>query len=90
MSCRSRSIWDSIDVATLQTRVNAMLLALADLDSGAKVASASYAQGDGNRSVSYTAADSNRLRGTIREMQASIAARTGVACGGRAPMKPYF
>jgi hypothetical protein len=90
MPCRSTSIWDSIDVATLQARVNAMLLALADLDSGAKVVSVSYAQGEGSRSVSYAAADSNRLRGMIREMQASIAARTGVSCGSRAPMRPYF
>ena len=90
MPCRPTSIWDSIDVVTLQARVNAMLLALADLESGAKAVSVSYAQGEGSRSVTYAAADSNRLRGTIREMQASIAARTGIGGARRMPITPYF
>ena len=47
------SVLDGLDLVTLQARLTAMQLALLDLQSGAQVATASYAQGDGNQSVTY-------------------------------------
>lgn len=43
-----------------------------DLSSGVKVASASYSQGDGSKSVSYTKADLPNLVALIKQLQADL------------------
>lgn len=84
------SIWDGLDQATLQARLTAMQLALMDLESGAKVATASYTQGDGARTVSYTQAQKDSLRMSILELQSQIDRLTGVCQNRRTPITPVF
>ena len=70
-------------VAQLQAALATAQQALVDLETGAKVATVSYAQGDGNRSVTYARADSGRLRQLIGELQAALGMRSRRAIGVR-------
>lgn len=58
--------------AQLEATRGQLQRALLELATGAKVASVSYAQGNGSRSVSYTAADETRIRGLIRQINAAL------------------
>ena len=69
--------------ATLQAWLTQVQQAIQDLSTGGKLEVASYAQGDGNRSVTYRAADSGRLRQLIRDLQAALGTRTRRAIGVR-------
>lgn len=90
MPCRT-SIFDGIDVATLRLRLAQMQLDYLDLMAGRKVESASYAQGDGNRAVTYTKANIGDLTQAILSMQTAIDAASGLPPQGRrAPIRPYF
>jgi hypothetical protein len=84
------SILDGLSLPVLQARLTALQLALLDLESGAKVATASYTQGDGARTVSYTQADRVSLRQTILSVQAQIDRLTGACVNRRAPLRPFF
>ena len=53
------------------------------LSTGAKVASASYAQGDGAKSVTYTAAEIGSLTLLIKQLQESL----GLLRRARRPMR---
>lgn len=52
-----------------RTKLQEALLTLA---SGEKVTTVAYAQGTGSRSVTYTPADENRLRGLIRQINGAL------------------
>ena len=88
---RRTSILDGMNVADLQAQLAAIQAAYLQLQSGAKVAVAGYAQGDGSRSVSYTQADQAAMVQTILLLQTQIDIATGAPrVNRRAPMRPVF
>ncbi len=90
MSYRT-SILDGLDVNVLQQKLQAMQMALLDLQSGAKVATAAYTQADGARSVTYTQANVADLTAAILTVQSQIASLTGIGCvARRRPLRPFF
>jgi hypothetical protein len=68
----SRSLLAGMDTTVLQKRLAQMQQDYLDLSSGAKVQSASYTQGDGSKSVSYTMANIAQLTLAIRHLQAQL------------------
>ena len=88
---RRTSIFDGIDVTALRLRLASMQTDYLDLLQGRKVESASYAQGDGNRAVTYTKANLGDLTQAIIAVQTAIDAAPGLCRQGRrAPVVPYF
>jgi len=87
---RRPSILDGIDVATLQTRLAALQQAYLDLTEGGKTQTAAYTQGDGSKSVTYTAANIGDLTQAILALQTQIDRLTGVCVNRRAPLRPVF
>ncbi|MBC8984021.1 phage head-tail adapter protein [Pseudomonas lurida] len=73
-------------VATLQSDLAAAQQAYVDLSSGSKVVNATYAQGAGSRSVTYTPADMGALQNLIRSLQQQL----GITQRARAPIRPVF
>lgn len=87
---RRTSILDGIDVTALQTRLAAMQQAYLDLTTGGKVQVASYTQGDGAKSVSYTQANIADLVQAIIGVQTQIDTLSGGSRPNRrAPLAPY-
>ena len=84
------SILDGIDSTALQTRLAAMQQAYLDLISGGKVHVASYSQGDGGKSVTYTMANIGDLTAAILTVQTQIDLANGVRVNRRRPLRPYF
>ena len=74
-----------VDPATLQQWLGQAQAAYAALMTGARVATASYSQGDGSKSVSYTPAQATMLAGWIMQLQRQL----GIG-GRRRPLRPYF
>jgi len=72
--------------AQLQSDLAAAQQAYVDLSSGAKVVNATYAQGAGSRSVTYTPADMGAVQNLIRSLQQQL----GITTRGRAPIRPVF
>jgi hypothetical protein len=89
MSCRT-SILDGVSVETLKLRLAAMQLAYLDLTSGGKLQVASYTQGDGGKSVTYTQANIADLTQAILAVQTQIDQLEGRRMHRRAPLRPYF
>lgn len=89
MSCRP-SIYDGLDPVVAAAKLQAMQMALLDLQSGAQVATASYSQGDGSRTVSYRATDLAMLTGAIIALQSWLDRQNGVCSNRRKPLRPYF
>jgi len=76
-----------VPLATVQQWLVAAVTADQELAIGAKLATASYSQGDGSRAVTYTAADRLMLKARIAELQAFL----GVGRPGRrGPMRVMF
>lgn len=73
-------------LATLQSDLAAAQQAYVDLSSGSKVVNATYAQGAGSRSVTYTPADMGALQMLIRSLQQQL----GIIQRTRAPIRPVF
>jgi hypothetical protein len=72
---------------TVQQWLVAAMTAEQELAVGGKVATASYSQGDGSRTVSYTAADRAFLKARIAELSAFL----GIGRPGRrGPMRVIF
>lgn len=71
MSCGS-SIFAGMDRADLQSQLTALQGAYLELAGGSKVASASYAQGNGSKSVSFTQTSLGTLAVTIRQLQQEL------------------
>lgn len=84
------SILDGLPLEVLQARLTALQMAMLDLDSGSKVVTASYTQGDGAKQITYTQADRVSLRQTILAVQTQIDRLNGVCVNRRAPIVPYF
>ena len=69
----------SANLAQAQAAYNALMC-------GSKVASASYAQGDGSRSVTYSRTELQNLMAYIQSLQVAL----GLVVQGRRPLRPYF
>jgi hypothetical protein len=77
----------AIPVETVRQWLVAAVTAEQELAIGAKVVTASYSQGDGSRSVSYSAADRLMLKARIAELSAFL----GIGRPGRrGPMRVMF
>lgn len=88
MSCfdPTTSILAGMDTSVLQARLNQMQLDYLDLYSGRRLESASYAQGDGTRAVTYTKANLGDLGQAIRLLQTQL----GIVSRGRHAFGPRF
>lgn len=85
------SVLDGIDAATLQAQLTAMQTALMQLQSGARVVKVSYAQGEGSRSVEYTAANIADLTQAILGVQTQLDTVLGTGVPPRRrPIMPVF
>lgn len=78
----STSILAGMSTAALQTALANAQQAYIDLSSGAKVVTASYSQGDGAKSVTYTQANVADLVALIKQLQAQL----GIIQRGRRPI----
>lgn len=76
-------VFAGMAVPALQAALTSAQAALINLETGGLVATVSYAQGEGNRSVTYTRADSGRLRQLIADLQAALGIRSRRAIGVR-------
>lgn len=68
----SRSLLAGMDTGVLQARLTQMQQDYLDLSTGRKLETASYAQGDGSKSVTYTRANLGQLIMAIRQLQAQL------------------
>lgn len=66
------AITDGMSAADMQSRLAALQAAYFDLAAGAKVVTASYAQGDGTKSVTYRQTDLSDIRNVIYELQMAL------------------
>ncbi|MBV2180900.1 MAG: gpW family protein [Castellaniella sp.] len=73
------SVYDGMSQSDLQARLVALQTAYGQLLQGTQVASASYMQSDGSRTVSYRATDLSRLLGEITLIQQKL----GIVCRAR-------
>lgn len=87
---RRTSILDGISLVDLEARLAALQQAYLDLMAGGKVVTASYTQGDGARSVTYSQANIGDLTQAILAVQTQIDGLTGQCNNRRAPLRPYF
>ncbi len=71
---------------TLRSWLGQAQQALQDLETGAKVETAAYAQGDGQKSVTYTRASIPALRMRIRALTQAL----GLGYPRRRPARPLF
>lgn len=84
------SILDGVSIQALQTQLAAMQAAYLQLTSGGKVQSASYTQGDGSRSITYTTANIGDLTQAILAVQTQIDRLNGLCINRRPPLRPFF
>lgn len=75
------AITDGMNPADMQSRLAALQGAYFDLMSGAQIATATYNQGDGSKSVTYRATDIATIRRAILELQKALGI---IACYPRA------
>jgi len=68
----SRSLLAGMDTSVLQARLQQMQNDYLDLVAGRKAVSGSYTQGDGGKSITYTAASADKLMLAIRQLQAQL------------------
>ena len=70
----------------LQKSLEGAQRAYLELTTGAKVESASYTQGDGTRSVTYTRTNLAQLANVIQMLQQQL----GIVARPRRPLRPVF
>jgi hypothetical protein len=66
------AITDGMSTADMQSRLAALQAAYFDLSSGTKVVTASYAQGDGTKSVTYQQTDLAQIMRSIQMLQKAL------------------
>ncbi|MBD1412868.1 gpW family protein [Burkholderia contaminans] len=76
-------VYDGLSTTDLQTRLTALQNAYFALSTGQQVASVSYSQGDGAKSVTYRQTDLVRLQADIALIQRKL----GIAACGRRPIR---
>jgi len=79
------SAFDGMDQAALQATLSSLQQAYIELVSGNKVATASYTQGDGARTTSFTRADLATLQASIRQIQIKLGLQSR-----RRPFRPVY
>lgn len=72
LSCRIPPEFIGVSEATLQGWLSDLQQALQDLTIGGKPQTLSYAQGDGQKAVTYTPADQARIEQRIRSIAAAL------------------
>lgn len=82
----TQSILAGMADSVLQAKLAAHQAAYLELTGGASVATASYAQGDGTKSVTFRETDLGKLSQTIRLLQAQL----GIVCSPRAAIGVRF
>ncbi|WP_233863494.1 gpW family protein [Paraburkholderia adhaesiva] len=82
----SKSLFAGMTTAQLQAALDAAQAAYVRLMTGGQGVSFSYTQGDGTRSVTYTAANPAMLAAFIRQLQQQL----GIICRGRAPVRFWY
>lgn len=80
------SIFAGMTQQQLQCALNAAQQAYVELSSGAKVVTASYTQGDGAKTVTYTPATLPNLVALIKQLQAQL----GIARTPRRPSRFWY
>ena len=70
------AITDGMSTADMQSRLAALQAAYFDLSTGAKVVTATYAQGDGSKSVTYAQTDLANIQRSILMLQKAL----GIIC----------
>jgi len=78
----STSIFAGMSTVQLQQALANAQQAYLDLSTGAKAVTLNYTQGDGQKSVTYTAASLPNIVATIKELQAQL----GIVRHGRRPI----
>jgi len=79
----STSLFAGMDRAALQAALSSAQQAYIALSSGEKEVTASYTQGDGARSVTFTQTDVAKLTTLIRQLQQQL----GIVCRARRPLR---
>jgi hypothetical protein len=82
----SQSIFAGMTDAQLRAALDAAQAAYIKLLAGGQGVSFSYTQGDGTRSVTYSATNPANLAALIRELQQQL----GILCRGRAPIRLIY
>ena len=82
----SLGVLQGVPSATLTLWLATAQQAYADLMSGGKVVTASYSQGDGSKSVTYTMASMANLQAWIGQLQRAL----GQPFQARRPLRPFF
>lgn len=80
------SILAGMDKEELKQQLATLQMAYLSLQSGQKIVSVSYTQGDGSRSVSYRPADAPQLLQTIKLLQSQL----GIPGTRRSALRPVF
>lgn len=80
------SLFAGMSQDQLQTYLASCQQAYIELQSGAKIASVSYAQGDGSRAVTYTQANATGLAALIKQLQQQL----GMPGVRRKALRPVF
>lgn len=84
------SIFDGISADTLRSNIAAAQIALGALARGDLTSMASYAQGDGNKSVMRFPPKEASIVQMILGWQTQLDTLNGVRINRRAPMRPVF
>lgn len=84
------SILDGLSLPVLEARLLSLQTAALELQAGAKLAQATYTQGDGTKSVTYTQANVADLTQAILTVQRQIDLLNGMRINRRAPLRPLF
>ncbi|WP_419692232.1 gpW family head-tail joining protein [Burkholderia gladioli] len=66
------AITDGMSAADMQSRLAALQTAYFNLSAGAKIVTASYAQGDGTKSVTYQQTDLAQILRSIEMLQMAL------------------
>lgn len=72
-------VYDGLTREQLQAQLAALQTAYFELTAGKQIASVSYGQGDGSKSVTFRAADIQRLQADIQTLQMKL----GISHGRR-------
>ena len=80
------SIFSGMQRPQLEHALREAQQAYLQLSTGARVVTASYTQGDGAKSVTYTAASLPNIVALIKELQAQL----GIVRHGRRPIRPVY
>jgi hypothetical protein len=66
------AITDGMSAVDMQSRLAALQAAYFDLSAGAKIVTAAYSQGDGNKSVTYQQSDIAQIQRSILMLQKAL------------------